>query len=88
MRDHSPVQKEPEYGFHVVVELMLPPVVLGLILQFEWINEFFDFLLNVVDSLRVGVGIAFRTFWYLGNIVEEGAVWNNEWHWFSLLNSS
>ena len=50
MRDHSPVQKEPEYGFHIVVELMPPPVVLGLILQIEWINEFLDFLLNVVDS--------------------------------------
>ena len=59
---HSPVQKEPEYRFHIVVELVPPPVVLGLILQFEWINKFFDFLLNVVDSLQVGVGIAFRTF--------------------------
>ena len=66
-----------------MVELVPPPVILGLILQFEWINEFFDFLLNVIDSLRVGIGIAFRTFWYLRNIV-----WQIEWHQFSPLNSS
>ena len=83
MRDHSPVQKELEYGFHIMVELVPPPVVLGLILQIEWINEFLDFLLNVIDSLWVGVGIACRTFWYLRNIV-----WQIEWHWFSPLNSS
>src|SRR6266849_6063859 len=67
----------PKDRFHIVVELVPPPVVLCLILQFAWINEFFDFLRKVFVSLRVGIGIAFRDFWYRRNIV-----WPNEWHWF------
>jgi hypothetical protein len=83
LHDHSPVKKEPKDRFHIVVELVPPPVVLWLILQFVWINEYFDFLRKVVHSLRVGIGIAFRTFWYRRNIFRI-----IEWHWSPPLNSS
>jgi hypothetical protein len=43
-------------------------------------NELFDYLWKVFGSLRVGVGVgtAFRNFWYLRNIV-----WSSEWQWSS-----
>jgi hypothetical protein len=82
LRDHGPV-KEPKDRFHIVVELVPPPVVLWLILQFGWINEFCGFLRKVVVSLRVGIGIAYRDLWHRRNFV-----WIIEWHWFPPINSS
>jgi hypothetical protein len=83
LRDHGPVQKEPKDRFHIVVEIVRPPVVLWLIPQFAWINEFFALLRKVANSVWVGVGMTFRTFWYRRN-----NEWYIDWHWISLLNSS